>query len=259
MTFPRTASLTVSQIRYVNKTFWRNPARAYFTFILPLMFLVIFTALLGNGSVRIGQQLVRQSTYYVAAMASFAVILACYANIALSLTFQRESGILKRVDGSPLPKLAFMASRLLHAVAIAVILVIITAAFGWAFYNAHIPRGSALLRSLVMLIAGSATFCALGIAVTAAIPNADASQPIVQATILPLAFLSGIFIPFGTGTPAWILWVAKVFPIWHFAQGMLSGFVGIPFRWADVAVVAAWGGAGLLVAIRYFAWLPRSG
>ena len=42
------------QIRYVNKAFWRNPASAFFTFAFPLMFLVIFTALLGHGTVHVG-------------------------------------------------------------------------------------------------------------------------------------------------------------------------------------------------------------
>ena len=40
------------QFRYTNKAFWRNPASAFFTFVFPLMFLVIFTALLGNGTSR---------------------------------------------------------------------------------------------------------------------------------------------------------------------------------------------------------------
>jgi len=43
------AGLTVSQVRYVNKSFWRNPTRAAFTFAFPLMLLVIFTSLLGSG------------------------------------------------------------------------------------------------------------------------------------------------------------------------------------------------------------------
>ena len=63
-------TLTLTQMRYVNKAFWRNPASAFFTFAFPLMFLVIFTALLGGGQVRIGGHLVHQSAYYVAAMAS---------------------------------------------------------------------------------------------------------------------------------------------------------------------------------------------
>ena len=109
-----------------------------------------------------------------------------------------------------------------------------------------------------MLLVGAATFCALGFAVTAVIPNADAAPAIVNATILPLLFLSGVFIPLGSNAPAWILWIARIFPVWHFARGMQAGFLGTPFSWTDVLVVAAWGVAGLLLAIRFFSWEPRT-
>ena len=61
-----TTKLILRQIRYTNKAFWRNPASAFFTFAFPLMFLVIFTTLLGNGHVP-GLN-VKQSTLYVPAM-----------------------------------------------------------------------------------------------------------------------------------------------------------------------------------------------
>jgi ABC-2 type transport system permease protein len=66
------------------------------------MFLVIFTALLGSGTVHLAGRTVKLSTYYVAAMAAFSVISACYTNIAMTVTFQRDAGILKRIDGTPL-------------------------------------------------------------------------------------------------------------------------------------------------------------
>ena len=245
--------LTFSQARYVNKAFWRNPARAFITFAVPLMFLVIFTSLLGNGREHIGTVWMKESTYYVAAMASFAVIQACYSYIASAVSAQRDAGVLKRIDGSPLPKGAFMGSRVLHSLLVGVILVALTAAFGRAFYGANIPTGLSLLQFLVMLVVGAASFCALGLAVTALIPNADAAAPVVMGTVLPLCFLSGIFIPFGNNTPAWLMSVARIFPVRHFASGMLAAFVGTPFDWIDVLVVAAWGVAGLLFAIRFFA------
>ncbi|HLN15269.1 MAG TPA: ABC transporter permease [Acidimicrobiales bacterium] len=254
----RAFTLTLSQVRYVNKAFWRNPSRAFFTLAFPLMFLVIFTALLGNNTVHLGPITVKSSTYYVAAMAAFAVITACYTNIAITIAFQRDAGILKRLDGSPLPRRSFLSSRVLHSILIAILLVAVTAAFGRIFYNAHIPSGLQLVKFLVMLIVGAAAFCALGLAVTAVIPNADAAPAIVNASILPLLFLSGIFIPFGNNTPAWIEWVAKIFPVRHFAQGMLAGFVGTPFHWSDVLFVALWGLAGLILGVRYFAWEPRT-
>jgi ABC-2 type transport system permease protein len=251
--------LTAVQVRYVNKAFWRNPASAFFTFAFPLMFLVIFTALLGHSTVRLGARSVDTSTYYVAAMGCFAVITACFNNMAIAISFQREEGILKRTSGTPLPAASFLGARIVHAMGVAILLVVITAAFGHSVYHAAIPGGLSLLRFIVMLLVGSAAFCALGLALTAAIPNADASPAIVNAVILPLEFLSGIFIPFGNGTPSWILWVARVFPVRHFALGMQAGFVGTPFSWTDVLFVAGWGVAGLLLAIRFFTWEPRQG
>jgi ABC-2 type transport system permease protein len=250
--------MTATQVRYVNKAFWRNPASAFFTFAFPLMFLVIFTALLGHYTVHLGTRSINSATYYVASMAAFAVITACYNNIAVSMTFQRDAGVLKRTHGTPLPSASFMASRVVHSLLVAVLLVVLTATFGKAFYGAAIPSGVTLLRFLVMLVVGAAAFCALGLAVTALIPNADASAAIVNATILPLLFLSGIFIPFGTNTPSWILWIARIFPVKHFAAGLQAGFIGTTFSWTDVLVVAAWGVAGLLLAIRFFSWEQRT-
>jgi ABC-2 type transport system permease protein len=252
-------ALTLSQVRYVNKAFWRNPASAFFTFAFPLMFLVIFTSLLGHHTVQVGARTVNTSTYYVASMASFALITACYNNIAISVTFQRDAGVLKRTNGTPLPSASFLGARMLHALLVGVLLVAITAAFGRAFYGAAIPTGVTLLRFLVMIVVGAASFSALGFAITAAIPNADASAAIVNATILPLLFLSGIFIPFGNDTPSWILWIARIFPVKHFADGMQAGFLGTSFSWTDILVVAAWGVAGLLLSIRFFSWEPRTG
>ena len=223
------------------------------------MFMVIFTSLLGNDSVQIGTRTVNTSTYYVASMAAFAVITACFTNVATTITFQRDAGVLKRTNGTPLPAGSFLGARMVHALLVSVLLVVLTTVFGWAFYDADVPTGITLVRFLIVLVVGAAAFCALGLAITAVIPNADASLAIVNATILPLLFLSGIFIPFGNGTPGWIEWIARIFPVKHFADGMQAGYLGTAFSWTDVLVVAAWGLAGMLLAIRFFSWEPRTG
>ena len=252
-----TLRLTGIQLRYVNKAFWRNPASAFFTFVFPLMFLVIFTALLGHNTVSIGSRTVDTSTYYVASMGAFAVIGACFNNIAMAITFQREDGVLKRAHGTPLPVSSFLGARILHAMFISVILVALTLGFGHAVYQATIPSGTSLLRFIVVVLVGSAAFCALGLALSGAIPNSDATAPIVNAVALPVEFLSGIFIAFGNTTPSWILWIARVFPVRHFVLGMQAGILSTTFSWTDVLVVAAWGVGGMLVAIRFFHWEPR--
>jgi ABC-2 type transport system permease protein len=254
-----TTRLFGTQVRYTNKAFWRNPASAFFTFAFPLMFLVIFTALLGNGHVRLTHTFsVRASTYYVSAMASFAVITACYTNVAMNVTFQRDLGILKRTRGTPMPSAVYLGARVAHALLVAILLVVITVLFGRLFYSAQVPSGMTLLRFAVMLLVGAGAFAGLAFAISGAIPNSDAAPAVVNASILPLLFLSGIFIPIGVNSPAWIRWVAKIFPVGHFAQAMQAGFLGTRFHWSDVLVVALWGVGGLLVATRTFTWEPRT-
>jgi ABC-2 type transport system permease protein len=254
-------ALTARQIRYTNKAFWRNPASAFFTFVFPLMFLVIFTTLLGNGHVP-GLD-VKQSTLYVPAMAAFGLITACYTNLAMNIAIQRDEGILKRLRGTPLPPWAFMIARVLHAMLVALILVVLCTGFGVIVYGAHLPSGTWLLRYLVTFIVGGAAFAALGLAVTGVIPNADAAPAIVNASILPLLFLSDVFIQFGTKIPAWVNFVGKVFPVRHFVEAMKAAYLEKPsipalaFHWSDLIVVAVWGIAGVIIATRTMSWEPR--
>lgn len=252
--------LLIAQVRSTNRAFWRNPASAFFTFAFPLMFLVIFTSLLGSGTVEVAPGIeIQQDSYYVAAMAAFAVISATYTNLAISVTFTRDAGILKRTRGTPMPGGIYLSSRVIHAVLVSILLVVITSAFGVAFYDAQVPTGVLLWEHTVTVIVGAMAFSALGLATTAMVPNAEAAPAIVNAIILPLLFLSGIFIPLGPNAPEWMKVIGNIFPVKHFAEAMLGSFYGppFPFEWSDVLVVAIWGVVGLALAIRFFSWEPQ--
>jgi ABC-2 type transport system permease protein len=131
-------------------------------------------------------------------------------------------------------------------------------AFGAAFYDAEVPTRT--LPAFIATVAlGAASFSALGLAFTSVIPNADAAPAVVNFSVLPLLFLSDIFIPIQDPN-AWYVTVAKVFPVYHFAQAMKAAYfspVGGGFRGGDLLVIGVWGLAGVLVASRFFSWEPR--
>jgi ABC-2 type transport system permease protein len=251
--------LALRQVWYLNNAFIRNPASAFFTLVFPLMFLVIFTVIFGNGTFPIAPgRTVSVATFYVPSIAAFSVITACYTNIAISLSFSRDSGALKRIRGSPMPVWAYMAARIIHSVAISVLLVAICAAFGAIFYHATLPTQT-LPAFALTLVVGAATFCALGVAMTAAIPNADAAPAVVNASILPLLFVSNVFIPLHN-PPAWLDLVGKIFPVRHFADALIGSFfqlTGSGLQGNDLLVIGLWGVAALVVAMRFFDWEPR--
>ncbi len=248
------AALLVRQVRYTNKAFWRNPASAFFTFAFPLLFLVIFTSLI-QGQTVVNGIVYDNATYFTSSMGAFGVISACYTNIAISIVFSRDEGILNRLRGTPMPGSVFLSARVLHAMLVALVLVAITIAFGVVRFDIDLPSGSFAWKYAVSLVIGAGCFAALGLAVSGIVPNADAGPPIVNAIILPLLFLSGVFIPIGDDAPSWVRLVGDVFPVRHFFDATRDAFLESPgFSWEDVGVVALWLLAAVVIATRTFRW-----
>lgn len=241
-------ALAARQVRYENRAFWRNPPAAFFTFVFPLVFMVVFNVLFGEGAAR----------FFTPAIIVFAVVTATFTNLAMTVAIARDEGILKRVRGTPLPAWAYFAGRIGHAVLIAFLLVVIVAAFGAVLYGVDVPWG-ALPAMLLVLVVSAATFSALGMAVAGFMPNADAAPAIVNAIVLPVLFVSNVFIDM-SNAPAWLDTLSHLFPVRHFADAMLGLYregAAAVWPWLEIGVIVAWGAIGVLVALRFFSWEPR--
>jgi ABC-2 type transport system permease protein len=252
-------ALAAHQFRFDQKTFWRNPAAVFFTVAFPVMFLIIFDLVFG-GDQKIDHLGVDVSTYYVPAIITLAVISATFQNLAMSVTIDREFGILKRGRGTPLPDWVFFAGRIGNSLVVSVAMLVLLAAIGRIGYGVAIPwdRTPAVL---VTLAVGAAAFCCLGLALTGFIPSQSAAAPITNIAIFPLYFLSGVFIP-ESEIPSGVLHVAEVFPVRHFFEAFFTAWVGrgggAGFAWGDLGIVAAWGIAGFLIGLRFFKWTPQA-
>lgn len=247
--------LLVHQSRYEVRAFVRDPAATFFTLALPVVFLVLFVAIFGSQPLDSG---VETSTYLVPGIVALAVVSATFVNLAITLTQQRENGVLKRVRGTPLPPWVFIAGRVVTAVVVGLAMTVLLVAIGRLFYGVTVP-GSTLVGFLVALVVGSATFSALGIAVTRVISTQAAAPAVANALSLPLLFISGIFVP-AENIPDWLLSVADVFPLKPLADALIAAFdpatSGLGLAWTDLAVVALWGVAAALLAARTFRWSP---
>jgi ABC-2 type transport system permease protein len=250
-------AVVLHQFRFDQKVFWRNPAAVFFTAMLPLIFLFILATVFKNNEISgLG---VNGATYYVPAIISLAVISATTVKLATNLPAEREAGQLKRVRGTPLPPAAFVAGRVGNSLVISVIMVALVSVIGALIYGVTIPTNT-LPAMLVTLAVGAFSFSCLGFALAAAIPTAEAAPAVTNATVLPLYFLSGVFIP-QDELPSGVINFSDVFPIRHFFEAMFTAWdpntTGAGFEWGHLAIVAAWGVFGLLIAVRFFRWEPR--
>jgi ABC-2 type transport system permease protein len=255
------AALVLHQFRYDQKSFWRNPASVFFTVMFPVLLLVIFALVFSGQTVDVGGG-IDVDAYYVPAIITLAVISATMQSLAMSLTIAREDGRLKRGRGTPMPPWVFIAGRVGNAIVVSLLMLVLIAAIGRLAFGVGIPW-SRLAAIVVTLAIGAASFCCLGIALTAAIPSADAAAPIANFTLLPLYFLSGVFIP-EDQIPSGVLSFADAFPVRHFFEAFFEVYEpasagGAGMQWGHLAVVAAWGALGLLLAVRYFRWVPKEG
>lgn len=249
-------SLAWRQARYENRVFWRNSPAAFFTLVFPVMFLVIFNLIFSGDTTSGG---ISETTFYVPALTVFAVISACYTNLAMNVSIARDQGRLKRIRGTPLPTWAYLFGKIVNSLIISALLVIIMLVIGVLVYGAttsEVNWGEFTLG----LFAGAVCFCSLGMALVSFIPNEDAAPAVVNFTILPLLFISDVFIPLPPSTPSWLTTVSGIFPPIHFAHALLYSFVdipGSPFDWGDVLVMGIWAIGGALVGVTRFSWQPR--
>ena len=252
------AALVLHQARFDLRAFLRNRQARFFTLALPLLFMVIFNGVFGDNVV--GPGTVKASAYYVPGIAALGVIAASFVNLVISITAQREGGILKRRRVTPVPAWVLVGGRALTAVGVSLVVVAGLLAFGRVAYGVKLPT-SALPGIAFTAIVGSVTFCVLAYAISTVIQNEDAAQPTVMAIMLPLYFISGIFIP-NINLPTWLQHVASVFPVQHLAAGFrhayLPGAHGVGIVWSDIGVLAIWAVIGAAVALRRFSWLPKT-
>jgi ABC-2 type transport system permease protein len=254
------AALVGHQLRYDLMAFFRNGQARFFTLALPVAFLLIFATVFSDKTVPLPGGVIHTSVYYVPGIIALGIIQAAVSNLALSVTTQRESGILKRRRATPVSAGVLITSRALTAVIVALVMTGVLAAIGWFAYSAHVPAGHAAALVVTVLV-GAASFGALGFALTTVIRGADSAQPIIAAITLPLYFISGVFLA-TTLLPHWLQNVASVFPVRPFQQALLAAYnpysTGSGFAGPDLLIMAAWGVAGLLIAMRRFRWTPQS-
>jgi len=245
------------QARYEWRIFWRTPISAFFTIFFPLLIFVVFSLVFGNE--RIEYLGITTAQFYAPSLAVFAAVSATYTNISIFTSYQRDEGILKRVRGTPLPSWIFFGGKILSSILIALIGTLIMLGVGVLFFGLQVyPETVPIL--IVVFFVGVATFAALGLLVAAVAPSGQAATAIANATLLPLAFVSGVFIVPGEDMPSWLTAVSDFFPLSHFVEPFVAAFTPAAtradFEWQDLAYLALWGAVALVLAIRWFTWEP---
>jgi ABC-2 type transport system permease protein len=252
---------TLSSAKYALVSFRRNPAATFFTIIFPVLFLVIFGLVFGSGEMGPAGQRVKVSTFIVPGILALSIVSATFVNLAMNQVIRREAGQLKRLRGTPLSPLGHIVGQILAALVIVVFMTVLVTVIGRLFFGVEFNLSSIGVFSLSVAL-GAIAFSALGLAITAIIPNDDAAPAITNATVFPLYFISDVFFFSGGDSSGFIDALGDFFPIKPLAESLQDSYnpfiesVSIP--WGKWAVIAAWGMFGIALAARFFKWTPQT-
>jgi ABC-2 type transport system permease protein len=259
----RELKVVVHLTKFGLKSLVRNRRALVFTIIFPIVLLLLFNSIFAHASdtitLRRGLEL-DENAYFTAGILAYSIMLSAFSTMAIGLTAQRESGQLKRLRGTPLPPWTFMAAQVVRAIVLIVFMALVLLLIGHFAYGVHFP-GDTLPGFALYLVVGTATMCTLGIALTAVTPTADAAATIAPLTAVLLSFISGVFIPVDQ-LPNWLEEIGRVFPLAHLADGLQTTLApaasGSGLSGENLGVLALWGVAGLVVAVRRFSWEPQA-
>ncbi len=253
-------ALAFREFKFDQKSFWRDPQTVFFTVGLPLLYLFIFATIFGHqkGFLAGPHGAMKGTAFYVAGIIVIGVISAAFSNLASALVLERESGNLKRLRSTPLRTGIFITGYVATALLMAVLLAALVMVLGRVAYGVPIP-GATMPAFVATVLVGAASFSCLAFAFTLVVRSQRAAQAMIIAVILTLFFISGNFFPVNKA-PAALTTIAGFFPVRHFNTAMWTVFnphtTGMGFQWTDIGVIALWGLAGLLIAVRFFRWQP---
>ena len=246
--------LLFHQLRGEQRLYWRSRELAVFTFLFPVIIYVLLGSVYGNDTIK--SENVKGSEYLLAGMLGYGLASTAFAGLAITTVIRRESAILKRLRGTPLPARTYVAASLgstfiVFAIETAVLIVLANVLFGVGFPDR--------IFSLVLaLLLGTLAFAALGLALTTVIRSAEGSSAVVNAVYLPMAFIAGAFWS-PHAYPRFLEVIAEILPLTYFIRLMRDILLHgeeIWQNWQAVAVIAAWGAFGLAVTVRRFRWEP---
>jgi ABC-2 type transport system permease protein len=243
------ATLAYRQWRLERRMFWRNPTAAFFSFILPLLFLFLF------GAIFSGDQ--KTLNVIVPGILGMSVMSTTFNALAMNITFLREEGVLKRIHGTPMPPVSYLAGVAANAISNAAIQIVIVVLAGRLFFGIGWPKD--WVELVVFIIAGVVCLASLGVAWSHVIPNFDAAPAYVNIVFLPAIFISGVFYDVDN-TPAFLRDIAQALPLTHIIDGLSGALVtgrGLEDNLSALGVILVWTVAGVVLAVRGFSWESR--
>jgi len=217
------------------KVFFRNKQSLVFTLFFPVILLVVFGSIF-SGKVDGTDVDFRQ--VFMAGVIAAGVMSTAFSGLAINVAIERDTGTIRRLAMTPMPKSAYFIGKLVRVVVTTVLETVLLVGIAVAAFGLPMPGSPKDWATLAWCLTLGTAACALaGVAYSAVIPNSRSAAAIVTPVFMVLQFISGVFYPFDK-LPSWMQSTAALFPLKWMAQGFRSVF--LPDSFTAVEPAGAW-------------------
>ena len=249
---PGAVALVSEQVAHTQSILWRDVSAVFFAVAFPVLLVAIIPAVNGGGDVLMSNG-APLGTFYAGTMAIYGAAVTAYVNMPQSLAEDRDRGVLKRTLGTPLPAPALLLGRVVGALVVALVTGLAIVVLAAVAYRPPLPRG--MPSAVVTLVVATVCFAVVGLAVMTFVRSAQAVVGVTLGTLLPLAFISDVFVV-GASFPPVLEAISWFFPLRHAAAAMSQAVgpdvTGSGLALDHLAVLVAWTFAGaVVVALRF--------
>jgi len=222
---------------------WRTPSFSVPCLLFPALFYLLFGVLLDRGN---GGEAAR---YLLAGYAVFGVMGVALFGFGMTVAVDREQGLLTLKRAQPMPPGAYLASKVSMAMLFSLVMLAVLALLAVGAGGVRLAPGQ-WLGLLGVALFSVLPLGALGLWLGTLV-GARGAPALINLVYLPMAFLSGLFVPLSM-LPPLLQTLAPLWPAYHLAalaQGQ-AGFESAGNPYAHAAIASGYALVFMLLARR---------
>ena len=176
------------------KEFFRDKMAVAFIFGLPSILLILLGSIFGSQAATAG---VTVGQLFTAGMIAGGIMATSFQYLGIGIATERENGRLKRLSGTPMPRPAYFAGKLVQVLVCTVAETALLMAVGMLFYHLHLPTSPGRWWTFAwVFVLGTAACSLLGVAASSVPRSAASATPVITLPFTVLQFISGVYVPF---------------------------------------------------------------
>jgi ABC-2 type transport system permease protein len=196
----------------------------------------------------------RYIDFLIPGLIAMGVMMSCMWGLSYGIIDKRSKKLLRRMIATPMRKSNFLIALITVRLGMNIIESLLLFLFAFIFFDISIQGD--LIALLIVFIAGNVAFSGIAIFISSRTANNEIGNGLINAVVLPMMVLSGIFFSYHN-FPDWAVSVIEKLPLTLLADQIRGIFIegsGVPEILLPSVILSVLGIGFFSVGLKIFRW-----